>query len=171
MRKEKNTIKLKNQRKENSMNFNQKINELKINLPKAADPVGSYVASKISGKMLFISGQISIDENGQLIKGKVGKDLNTEEGYKAAKRCALSIVAQVKKACNDDLSIIKSCIKLTGFVNSTDDFVEQPKVINGASDLIASIFGDAGMHTRAAVSTNSLPLGVSVEVDAIFELK
>ena len=153
------------------MNIDQKINELKINLPNAADPVGSYVASKISGKMLFISGQISIDENGQLIKGKVGKDLNTEEGYKAAKRCALSIVAQVKKACNDDLSIIKSCIKLTGFVNSTDDFVEQPKVINGASDLIASIFGDAGMHTRAAVSTNSLPLGVSVEVDAIFELK
>ena len=153
------------------MNYNQKLNELKINLPKAADPVGSYVASKISGKMLFISGQISIDENGQLIKGKVGKDLNTEEGYKAAKRCALSIVAQVKKACNDDLSTIKSCIKLTGFVNSTDDFVEQPKVINGASDLIASIFGDAGMHTRAAVSTNSLPLGVSVEVDAIFELK
>ena len=153
------------------MNYNQKINELKINLPKAADPIGSYVASKISGKMLFISGQISIDENGQLIKGKVGKDLNTEEGYKAAKRCALSIVAQVKKACNDDLSIIKSCIKLTGFVNSTDDFVEQPKVINGASDLIASIFGDAGMHTRAAISTNSLPLGVSVEVDAIFELK
>jgi len=171
LRKEKNTIKLKNQRKENSMNYNQKLNELKINLPKAADPVGSYVASKISGKMLFISGQISIDENGQLIKGKVGKDLNTEEGYKAAKRCALSIVAQVKKACNDDLSIIKSCIKLTGFVNSTDDFVEQPKVINGASDLIASIFGDAGMHTRAAVSTNNLPLGVSVEVDAIFELK
>ena len=153
------------------MNYNQKINELKINLPKAADPIGSYVASKISGKMLFISGQISIDENGQLIKGKVGKDLNTEEGYKAAKRCALSIVAQVKKACNDDLSIIKSCIKLTGFVNSTDDFVEQPKVINGASDLIASIFGDAGMHTRAAISTNSLTLGVSVEVDAIFELK
>ena len=153
------------------MNYNQKINELKINLPKAANPVGSYVASKISGKMLFISGQISIDENGQLIKGKVGKDLNTEEGYKAAKRCALSIVAQVKKACNDDLSIIKSCIKLTGFVNSTYDFIEQPKVINGASDLIASIFGDDGMHTRAAVSTNSLPLGVSVEVDAIFELK
>ena len=152
------------------MNYNQKINELKINLPKAADPIGSYVASKISGKMLFISGQISIDENGQLIKGKVGKDLNTEEGYKAAKRCALSIVAQVKKVCNDDLSIIKSCIKLTGFVNSTDDFIEQPKVINGASDLIASIFGDAGIHTRVAVSTNSLPLGVAIEIDAIFEL-
>ena len=152
------------------MLFENKINELKIKLPKAADPVGSYVATKISGKLLFISGQISIDENGVLIKGKVGKDLNTEAGYNAAKRCALSIVAQVKKACNDDLSKIKSCIKLTGFVNSTNDFIEQPKVINGASDLIASVFGDSGMHTRAAVSANSLPLGVSVEVDAIFEL-
>ncbi len=153
------------------MSFENKINELKIKLPKAADPVGSYVATKISGKLLFISGQISIDENGELIKGKIGKDLDTEAGYNAAKRCAMSIVAQVKKACNDDLSKIKSCIKLTGFVNSTENFIEQPKVINGASDLIASIFGDSGMHTRAAVSANSLPLGVSVEVDAIFELK
>ena len=152
------------------MSFENKIDELKIKLPEAANPVGSYVATKISGKLLFISGQISIDENGKLIKGKVGKDLDTEAGYNAAKRCAMSIVAQVKKACNDDLSKIKSCIKLTGFVNSTEDFIEQPKVINGASDLIASIFGDSGMHTRAAVSTNSLPLGVSVEVDAIFEL-
>ena len=152
------------------MNFDQKIKKLDINLPKAAAPVGSYVAAKVSGKMLFISGQISIDENGKLIKGKLGKDLNTEEGYLAAKRCALNIVAQVKKACEDDLSKIKSCIKLTGFVNSVDDFIDQPKVINGASDLIASIFGDKGMHVRAAVSTNSLPLGVAVEVDAIFEL-
>jgi len=170
LRKEKNTIKLKNQGKKSEMNFDQKISELNINLPKAADPVGSYVAAKISGKMLFISGQISIDKNGNLIKGKLGKDLSTDDGYKAAERCALSIVAQVKKACNDDLSKIKSCIKLTGFVNSTEDFVEQPKVINGASDLVASIFGDNGMHARAAVSTNSLPLGVAVEVDAIFEL-
>ena len=105
-----------------------------------------------------------------MIKGKLGKELDTQSGYNAAKRCALSIISQVKKVCNNDLSNVKSCIKLTGFVNSTDDFIEQPKVINGASDLIASIFGDAGMHTRAAVSTNSLPLGVSVEVDAIFEL-
>ena len=153
------------------MNFDEKLKELNINLPEAKAPVGNYVAAKVSGKILFISGQISIDDNGQLIKGKVGKDLDTEAGYEAAKRCALSIVAQVKKACGNDLSKVKSCIKLTGFVNSTEDFVEQPKVINGASDLIASIFGDAGMHTRAAVSTNSLPLGVSVEVDAIFELK
>ena len=152
------------------MSYEENLNKLNIKLPDAKAPVGNYVATKFLGKTLFISGQISIDENGQLIKGKVGKDLNTEAGYNAAKRCALSIVAQVKKACDNDLSRIKSCIKLTGFVNSTDDFVEQPKVINGASDLIASIFGDAGMHTRAAVSTNSLPLGVAVEVDAIFEL-
>ena len=122
------------------------------------------------GKILYISGQISINEKGELIKGKLGKDLKTEEGYEAAKRCGLSIVSQVKKACGDDLSKVKSCVKLTGFVNSTEDFTEQPKVINGASELIVSIFGDAGMHTRAAVSTNSLPLGVSVEVDAIFEI-
>ena len=152
------------------MNYEEKLKELNIALPEAKAPVGNYVAAKVSGNMLFISGQISIDENGQLIKGKVGKDLDTEAGYDAAKRCALSIVAQVKKACDNDLSKVKSCVKLTGFVNSTEDFTEQPKVINGASDLIASIFGDAGMHTRAAVSTNSLPLGVSVEVDAIFEL-
>ena len=153
------------------MSYEEKIKELKINLPEAKAPVGNYVATKVSGKMLFVSGQISIDEAGQLIKGKIGKDLDTEAGYNAAKRCALSIIAQVKKACNNDLSKIKSCVKLTGFVNSTDEFIDQPKVLNGASDLIASVFGDAGMHTRAAVSTNSLPLGVSVEVDAIFELK
>ena len=152
------------------MNFEEKIKELKIELPEAKAPVGSYVASKVCGNMLFISGQISISASGELIKGKLGQELKTDEGYEAAKRCGLSIVSQVKKACNGDLSKIKSCIKLTGFVNSTKDFIEQPKVINGASDLIASIFGDAGMHTRAAVSANSLPLGVSVEVDAIFEL-
>ena len=153
------------------MSYEEKIKALKINLPDAKAPVGNYVATKVSGKMLFVSGQISIDETGQLIKGKVGKDLDTDAGYNAAKRCALSIIAQVKKACDNDLSKVKSCVKLTGFVNSTDEFIDQPKVLNGASDLIASVFGDAGMHTRAAVSTNSLPLGVSVEVDAIFELK
>jgi len=152
------------------MDFNKKILELKIKLPEAKAPAGNYVATKITGKLLYISGQISIDEKGELIKGKVGKDLKTDDGYEAAKRCGLSIISQVKKACDNDLSKVKSCVKLTGFVNSTEDFIEQPKVINGASDLIASVFGDSGMHTRAAVSANSLPLGVSVEVDAIFEL-
>ena len=152
------------------MNFEDKIKELKIELPEAKPPVGNYVATKIVGNLLYVSGQVSINSNGELIKGKVGKDLTTDEAYKAAERCGISIISQVKKACEGDLSKVKSCIKLTGFVNSTDDYTEQPKVINGASDLIVSIFGDVGMHTRAAVSTNSLPLGVSVEVDAIFEL-
>ena len=152
------------------MEIEKKLKDLNIILPEAADPVGSYVATKKIGKLLFISGQISIDDKGKLIKGKIGKDLSTEQGYKAAERCALSIVAQSKKACDNNLSNIKECIKLTGFVNSTDDFIDQPKVINGASDTITKIFGDNGKHARAAVSTNSLPLGVAVEVDAIFEL-
>ena len=146
------------------------IKKLKINLPKAPDPVGSYAATKIKGNLIYVSGQISMDSEGNLIKGKLGKDLNTDQGYKAAERCALSIIAQVKKACSDDLSKIKSCIKLTGFVNSSEDLIEQPKVINGASDTITKVFGDNGIHARAAVSVNSLPLGVAVEVDAIFEL-
>ena len=152
------------------MSFEKKILELGLKLPEAKAPAGNYVATKIVGKLLYISGQISISDNGELIKGKIGKELTTEQGYDAAKRCGLSIIAQAKIACGNDLSKVKSCVKLNGFVNSTEEFTEQPKVINGASDLIASIFGDAGMHTRAAVSTNSLPLGVSVEVDAIFEL-
>ena len=152
------------------MNAEENLKSLNLKLPKAADPVGSYLATKISGKLLFVSGQISMNEKGELIKGRLGKELTLDDGYNAAKRCGLSIISQAKKACENDLTKIKSCIKLTGFVNSVDSFTDQPKVINGASDLMASIFGEAGMHTRAAVSTNSLPLGVAVEVDAIFEL-
>ena len=152
------------------MNINEKLSKMGLTLPNANDPVGSYVATKIIGNLLYISGQISIDKDGKLIKGKIGRDLTVEDGYKASERCALSIVSQAKKACENDLSKIKECVKLTGFVNSTDDFTDQPKVINGASDIVAKIFSEKGMHTRAAVSTNSLPLGVSVEVDAIFEL-
>ena len=152
------------------MSAEENIKKNNIILPKAPDPVGSYVATKVIDKLLFISGQISINDKGELIKGKLGKELTTEDGYNAAKRCALSIISQAKKACSGDLNKIKTCVKLTGFVNSTDSFIEQPKVINGASDLIVSVFKNSGMHTRAAVSTNSLPLGVAVEVDAIFEL-
>ena len=152
------------------MTFEDNISKNNIILPEAKDPVGSYIATKIIDKLLFISGQISIDENGKLIKGKIGDNLSTEDGYNAASRCGLSIISQAKKACNGDLSKIKSCIKLNGYVNSTNDFTEQPKVINGASDIIFRVFGESGKHTRAAVSTNSLPLGVAVEVDAIFEL-
>tara|TARA_B100000427_G_C15419761_1_gene555821 strand:+ start:446 stop:907 length:462 start_codon:yes stop_codon:yes gene_type:complete len=152
------------------MSIENNLKKLGIVLPEAASPVGSYVATKTVEKLLYISGQISIDEKGNLIKGKLGKELKTEDGYNAAIRCALNLTAQAKKACDGDLSKIKSCVKLTGFVNSTEDFIEQPKVINGASDTIVKIFGEAGIHTRAAVSSNSLPLGVAVEVDAIFEL-
>ena len=152
------------------MSIEDNIKKLNLQLPDAPDPVGSYVATKIIGNLLYISGQISIDEKGALIKGKLGKDINVDKGYLAAERCAINIISQAKKACNGDLNKIKGCVKLTGFVNSTDDFIEQPKVINGASDTIVKIFGDAGIHTRAAVSVNSLPLGVAVEVDAIFEL-
>ena len=152
------------------MNAEENLKSLNLKLPKAADPVGSYLATKISGKLLFVSGQISMNEKGELIKGRLGKELTLDDGYNAAKRCGLSIISQAKKACENDLTKIKSCIKLTGYVNSTNDFTDQPKVINGASELIVSVFGDKGMHNRAAVSVNSLPLGVSVEIDAIFEI-
>ena len=152
------------------MSIEKKIKEHNIHLPEAKNPVGSYVASKIIGNILYISGQISVNEKGELIKGKVGKDLDINQGYEAAKRCGLAIISQVKKACDNDLSRVKSCIKLTGYVNSTNDFIDQPKVINGASEIIAKVFDDKGLHTRAAISSNSLPLGVAVEVDAVFEI-
>lgn len=120
--------------------------------------------------MLFISGQISADDKFNLITGKIGKELTLEQGYKAAERCGLSLLAHAKKACDGNLDNIKSCIKLTGYVNSSNDFTDQPKVINGASDIVVKILGDKGIHTRAAVSVNSLPLGVAVEVDGVFEI-
>ena len=147
-----------------------KIKELNIQLPDPKPPVGAYVATKFVGNLLFISGQISADENLNLIKGKVGEELTLDQGYKAAERCGLSLLAHAKKACNGDLEKIKSCVKLTGYVNSSNDFTDQPKVINGASDIVVKILGNKGMHTRAAVSVNSLPLGVAVEVDGVFEI-
>ena len=152
------------------MSIQENLNKLNIILPEPKAPVGAYVATKITNKILYISGQISIDNENNLIKGKIGKNLNLEQGYAAAQRCGLSLIAHAKKACNGDLEKIKTCIKITGYVNSTDSFTEQPKIINGASDIIAKILKNKGEHTRAAVSVNSLPLGVAVEVDAIFEL-
>ena len=140
-----------------------------INLPKAPNPVGVYVASKIVGNLIFISGQLSVDTEGKLIKGKLGNELNLEQGYESAKFCALNLIAQLKKICGS-LDKIKSCVKITGYVNSTDDFTDQPKVIDGVSQLMIEVFGDKGKHARAAVGCASLPLGASVEVEGIFQI-
>ena len=145
------------------------LKKLNIVLPNAPDPVGAYVAYKIINNLLYISGQLPIEPGGEIIKGKIGKNLSLEEGQKASKLCIINILAQAKKAMGGDLNKIKNCIKITGFVNSTDDFKDQPKVINPASEILSSIFSEKGKHTRAAVSTNSLPLGAAVEIDAIFE--
>ena len=152
------------------MTATEKLKELKIILPQAPSPVGAYVAYKKVNNLLFISGQLPIDNEGKMIKGKIGKDLSLEQGQNASKLCVANILAQAKKAMNNDLSKIKNCIKITGFVNSTDDFTDQPKVINPASETLSILFGDEGKHARAAISTNSLPLGVAVEIDAIFEI-
>jgi len=153
------------------MSTEEILKKLDIELPNAPEPVGAYVAFKKTGKLIFISGQLPISKDGKTIKGKIGKDLSIEDGQKAAKYCAINILAQAKKATGGDLNKIKSCIKITGFVNSTDNFTDQPKIINPASELISAVFRDEGKHARAAVSTNSLPLGVAVEIDAIFEIK
>jgi len=151
--------------------ISENLKKLNIVIPNAPDPVGAYVAFKIINKFLFISGQLPIGLNGNIIKGKIGKDLSLEKGQEAAKLCVINILAQAKKAVDGDLNKIKNCVKITGFVNSSDDFIDQPKVINPASETLSAIFGENGKHTRAAVSTNSLPLGVAVEIDAIFEIK
>ena len=152
------------------MNIENKLRELKIELPNAPNPVGAYVAFKKINNLLFISGQLPISKDGKMIKGKIGKDLTLEDGQKASKLCVINILAQAKKALDGDLNKVKSCVKITGFVNSTDDFKDQPKVINPASETLSAVFGANGKHARAAISSNSLPLGAAVEIDAIFEL-
>ncbi len=152
------------------MNPSENIKKLNIEIPNAPDPVGAYVAFKISGSLLFISGQLPISNDGKLLKGKIGKDLKLEDGQKAAKLCIINVLAQAKKAMNGDINKIKNCLKITGYVNSTEDFVDQPKVINPASETLSNVFGDNGKHTRAAISSNALPLGAAVEIDAIFEI-
>jgi len=146
------------------------LKKLDIKLPNAPDPVGAYVAYKIVGNLLYISGQLPIALDGNILKGKIGNDLTLEDGQKASKLCVLNILAQAKKALNGNLENVKNCIKITGYVNSTDDFKDQPKVINPASETLSQVFGDKGKHTRAAISSNSLPLGAAVEIEAIFEI-
>ncbi len=144
--------------------------ELGVTLPDAPAPAANYVPFVVTGNLVHISGQISQNETG-LIKGRLGADLGVEAGAEAARRCAISLLAQLKKACNGDLSRVSRAVRLTGFVNSTPDFTDQPKVINGASDFLVAALGEAGRHARSAVSAAALPLGVAVEIDAIFELK
>ena len=153
------------------MSIQKNLEKLKIILPQAPAPVGSYVAFKKVGNLLYISGQISLEPNGNLIKGKVGSEISLKDGKKAAEICCINIISQLNKACDNDLSKVKSCIQLAGYVNSTDNFIDQPKVINGASELMTKVFGDIGIHTRSAVSSNSLPLGAAVEIVSIFEIK
>ena len=153
------------------MSVYENLKNLNLETPKAPDPVGAYIAYKKTSNLLFISGQISIDANGNITKGKLGKELSIDQGKAAAKLCAINIIAQAKKACDEKLETIRNCIKLTGYVNSTNEFSDQPKVINGASEIISAVFGENGKHTRAAISANSLPLNAAVEIDAIFELK
>lgn len=152
------------------MTASENLKKLNIDLPDAPSPVGAYVAYKKAGKLIFISGQLPMSKDGSLLKGKIGKELTLEDGQKAAKLCAINLLSQAKKAADGNLDKIKSCVKITGFVNSTDEFTDQPKVINPASEMLSSVFGDNGKHARAAISANSLPLGVAVEIDAIFEI-
>lgn len=146
-----------------------RLSDLGLSLPDAPAPAANYVPFVQSGNQLFVSGQISMGSDG-FITGKVGADLTVEQGAEAAKACALSLLAQVRAACDGDLTRLKRVVKLTGFVNSPADFIDQPKVINGASDLMVEVLGDAGRHSRSAVSAAALPFNVAVEIEGIFEI-
>ncbi len=148
----------------------QRLSELGINLPQPAAPAANYIPYVISGNLVFVSGQITMSDGALKYVGTVGDDLNTDDGYQAARICAINLLAQVKTACGGDLDRVKRVVKLGGFVNCTPDFTDQPKVINGASDLMVEVLGDAGKHARFAVGAPSLPLGIAVEVDGIFEI-
>lgn len=146
-----------------------RIAELGLTLPDAPAPAANYVPFVITGNQVFVSGQVAM-KDGAFWTGKLGADLTTEEGAEAAKACALSLIAQAKAATGGDLTKIARVVKLVGFVNSTPDFTDQPKVVNGASDLMVAVFGEAGRHARSAVSAGALPFNVAVEIEAIFEL-
>lgn len=152
------------------MSIETRLAELGVTLPDASAPAANYVPFVRDGDTLYISGQISSDENG-LIRGKLGADMDVTAGAAAARRCAIALLAQVRAACDGDLDRLVRAVKLTGFVNSTADFTDQPKVINGASDFMVEALGDAGRHARSAVSAVSLPLGVAVEIDGIFQIR
>ena len=148
-----------------------RLSELGITLPEPAAPVANYVAYVVSGNLVFVSGQVTIGPDGIEYQGKVGDDISVDDAVKAARLCAINILSQVKAACGGDLERVRRCVKLGGFVNSTPEFTDHPKVINGASDLMVDALGDRGKHARFAVGAGSLPLNVAVEVDAVFEIE
>lgn len=150
--------------------IDDRLAELGITLPDPVAPVANYVPYVKSGNLVFISGQVSIGADG-LITGKVGEDLSIEDGVNAAKACGISLIAQLKNACDGDLDRVVRVIKLGGFVNCRENFTDQPKIVNGTSDLMVDVFGDAGRHARAAVGAPALPLNAAVEVDGVFEIK
>lgn len=152
------------------MTIEARLAELGVTLPDAPAPAANYVPFVVVGNLVHVSGQISAGPAGQ-IKGKLGADFSVEQGAEAAKACAISLLAQLKRAVDGDLSRLVRVVKLVGFVNSTADFTDQPKVINGASDFLVAALGDAGRHARSAVSAASLPFGVAVEIEAIFEIR
>ena len=151
------------------MSHEARLRDLGIALPDAPAPAANYVPAVEAGGLLWVSGQISQDADG-LVRGKLGAELGVEEGAAAARLCAMALLAQVRAACGGDLDRLKRVVKLVGFVNSSPDFVDQPKVINGASDFMVEVLGDAGRHARSAVSAGSLPLGVAVEIEGVFEI-
>ena len=148
----------------------ENLKRLNITIPNPPSPVGAYVAYKKTGNLIFISGQLPISADGKMIKGKIGAELSLEEGQNASKLCVINILAQLKKALSGDLNKTKTCVKITGYVNSTNDFIDQPKIINPASEVLFKVFNEKGKHARVAVGVNSLPLGAAVEIDAIFEI-
>ncbi|CUH88254.1 putative endoribonuclease L-PSP [Phaeobacter sp. CECT 5382] len=152
------------------MSIEAKLQELGVTLPEAPAPAANYVPFVVTGDMVYVSGQISADENG-LITGTLGHDMDVAAGEAAAKRCAISLLAQLKAACDGDLERLVRVVKLGAFVNSTADFTQQPQVVNGASDFLVAALGERGRHARSAVSSPSLPLGVAVEIDAVFQIK
>ncbi|MCH7888765.1 MAG: RidA family protein [Proteobacteria bacterium] len=150
--------------------IDQRLAELGIELPRAAAPAANYVPFVVSGKHVFVAGQIPVESGNIMYRGRLGDGMTVDDGYQAARLCALNIIAQVREACGGNLDRVVRCVKLGGFVTSTPDFTDQPKVLNGASDLMIEVFDEKGRHARFAVGAPALPLGVAVEVDAVFEI-